>query len=102
VKLLLARNDVDPNKPDADGTTPLWRASWHGHEGVVKLLLAQADVNPNKPNNRLKRHSGAPATKGMKGWWRYCSRGTMSTMKSEGRMAEHHSGAPPGRAMRGW
>jgi len=49
VKLLLARNDVNPHKADSEGQTPLWRASYGGHEGVVKLLLARNDVNPDKP-----------------------------------------------------
>ncbi|RPA97765.1 ankyrin [Choiromyces venosus 120613-1] len=38
MKLLLARGDVNPNRPDSD--TPLLRAAWRGHEGVVKLLLS--------------------------------------------------------------
>jgi len=48
VKLLLARNDVDPDKPDNGGRTPLWGASSNGHVGVVRLLLARGDVDPNK------------------------------------------------------
>jgi len=52
VSLLLARNDVNPNKPTNDGKTPLWWASCNGHEGVVRLLLARGDVNPRQPDNR--------------------------------------------------
>ena len=51
VKLLLARNDANPDKPHNDGRTPLWAASYNGHEGVVKLLLARNDVDPDKLDN---------------------------------------------------
>lgn len=50
VKLLLERDDVDPNEPDADDATPLWIAAARGYKGVVKLLLARDDVNPNIPS----------------------------------------------------
>jgi len=48
---LLARKDVNPDKPSDDGRTPLCTASYKGHEGMVKLLLARSDVNPDKPSN---------------------------------------------------
>ena len=51
VMLLLARGDVNPDKPDSDGQTPLLWASKNGHEEVVRLLLARDDVNPDKPDN---------------------------------------------------
>jgi len=51
VKLLLARDDVDPDKPDNNGQAPLWRASSYGHEGVVRLLLPRDDVNPDRLDN---------------------------------------------------
>ena len=51
VKLLLGREEVDPDKHDLDGNTPLSLAAWDGHEGVVKILLAREEVNPDKPNN---------------------------------------------------
>ena len=50
-KLLLARNDVNPNESDQDDETPLWRASSNGRAGVVELLLARNDVNPYKQDN---------------------------------------------------
>ena len=39
LKLLLARDDVNPNKSNRFGWTPLSEAICNGHEGVVKLLL---------------------------------------------------------------
>ena len=51
MKLLLARNDVNADRPDGYGRTPLWSASSEGREGVVKLLLARDDVDLNKPDN---------------------------------------------------
>ena len=52
VQLLLSRNDVNADKPNNAGETPLWRASQNGYVGVVKLLLARNDVDANKPDNR--------------------------------------------------
>jgi len=51
VKLLLARDDVSPDRPDNDGRTPLSLAAGYGCEGVVKLLLARDDVSPDRPDN---------------------------------------------------
>ena len=49
VKMLLARNDVNPEKPDKHGQTPLCSAAENGHEGVVKILHGRDNVNPDKP-----------------------------------------------------
>jgi len=51
VKILLEREEVNPNKPNNHGATPLWFATAHGHEGVVKILLESEEVNPDKPDN---------------------------------------------------
>lgn len=45
VTLLLARNDVDPNRRDINRRTPFSYAAERGHETVVKILLAQDDVD---------------------------------------------------------
>ena len=48
MKLLLAREDVNPGSPDTPGgMAPLSYAAIGGHERVVKLLLAREDVNPD-------------------------------------------------------
>jgi len=39
VKILLGREEVNPDKPDNSGRTPLTHAASSGHEGVVKILL---------------------------------------------------------------
>jgi len=49
VKLLLEREDVDPNRPDKYEETPLEFAAFEGHERVVKLLLGREDVDPDRP-----------------------------------------------------
>ena len=47
VKLLLERENVDPNLVDTNGNGPLGCAAANGHEGVVKLLLKRENVDPN-------------------------------------------------------
>ena len=50
VKHLLDRQDVNPDKPDNEGNTPLSWAAITGHELLVKQLLDQEDVNPTAPD----------------------------------------------------
>jgi len=52
VKLLLAREDVDPERPDSQDVTPLLWAAYNGYEEVVKLLLGREDIEPNRPDNQ--------------------------------------------------
>ena len=49
--MLLDQDEVNPDKPDNDGRTPLLHAAWSGHTEVVKMLLDQDEVNPDKPDN---------------------------------------------------
>ena len=51
VKILLGRDDINPDIPNNDGDTPLCRAAITGREGVVKILLGRDDVNPDKPDD---------------------------------------------------
>jgi len=44
VKTLLGRGDVNPNKPDMFGQTPLFCATSRGHARVVALLLSRASA----------------------------------------------------------
>ena len=50
VRLLLARDEVNPDKPNNKDQTPVWSAADKGHEEVVELLLAENNVNPDKPD----------------------------------------------------
>ena len=50
VKILLAREEVNPDKPDRWSRTPLSYAAENGYEEVVKMLLGRKEVNPNKPD----------------------------------------------------
>ena len=51
MKMLLGRDDINPDKSGVWDQTPLSRATRNGHEGVVEMLLARDDVNPDKPGN---------------------------------------------------
>jgi len=48
VRTLLERDDVDPDKADKWGQTPLLWAANNGREGAVRMLLERNDVNPEK------------------------------------------------------
>ena len=48
MRLLLARDDVNLDKLDNDGDTPLDVASRYGYEGVVRLLLSSGAINQGK------------------------------------------------------
>ena len=50
VKQLLDRQEVNLDKPDNEGCTPLSRAAGQGHESVVRQLLDRQDVDPDKPD----------------------------------------------------
>jgi len=52
LKILLGRDDVNPDKPGFLEQTPLFWAARRGYEGVVKILLKRDDVNSNKPDNQ--------------------------------------------------
>ena len=41
VKMLLRRDEVNPDQPDNQGQVPLWYAAENGHAGVVALLQRQ-------------------------------------------------------------
>jgi len=47
LRILLERNNVNPNTVDKDGRTPLSLAVRGGDEEVVRLLLERNDVNLN-------------------------------------------------------
>jgi len=51
MKILLGREEVNADKPDLAGRTPLSYASWWGHEAVVKILLEREEVNADRPDN---------------------------------------------------
>jgi ankyrin repeat protein len=63
VKLLAARKDIDINKEDGEGMTPMVLAIDHDQPEIVKLFLARSDLDVNKRPatgdylNRAIRHS---------------------------------------------
>ena len=44
MKILFGREEVDPDKPDNGGQTPLSHATERGHEMVVALLQSRKAV----------------------------------------------------------
>ena len=51
MRLLLEREEVNLDKLDSRGRTPLSYAAGSGYEGVVKLLLEWEEVDPDKPDH---------------------------------------------------
>ena len=51
MKILLGREDVDPNTASQDGQTPLSWAARNGDEEVVKMLLERNNPNINTMDN---------------------------------------------------
>ena len=51
MKLLLDRNEVNPDSRSNYNNTPLLCAAQCGQEGIVKLLLDRKEVNLNSKNN---------------------------------------------------
>jgi len=51
-KILLERNDVNPDIADKNGRTPLSWAASYGNAKFVKMLLERNDVNPDTPDRR--------------------------------------------------
>ncbi|PUU73922.1 ankyrin repeat-containing domain protein, partial [Tuber borchii] len=51
-KMLLELGDVDPNKSDNGGQTPLYCAAHDWNEREVKWLLRHDDINPDKPGSQ--------------------------------------------------
>jgi len=49
--MLLERDEVNADRQDNDGQTPLLGASDKGHEGIVKMLLERDEVKPDNPAN---------------------------------------------------
>jgi len=102
VKVLLGRDDIDPNKPDHFGRTPLWLAASNAHEGVVKVLLERGDVNPDKPDEDGQTPLSQAAFYGHEGVVNYSSDGGMSIPTNQMCTAGHHSGGLPARGAREW
>jgi len=67
VKTLLERDDVNPDKPDKGGQTPLWWAAWNGREGVLRMLLGRDCVNPDKPDSNGRTPLWGAAESGEEG-----------------------------------
>ena len=56
VKMLLQREDVNPNQADTQyDRTPLSWAAYRGHGAIVKMLLEREDVNPDQPDTKSGR-----------------------------------------------
>jgi ankyrin repeat protein len=52
MKLLLAKNSVDPDSKNNNNRTPLSWAAANGRETVIKLFLVNNNVNPDSDNTK--------------------------------------------------
>ena len=103
VKILLDREDIDPNKPNEESQTPLFLAACNGHERVVRLLLGRDYVDPNKSRmRRAKHHYFWPLAMGTREWWDYYLDGTMLTPTNPIGAMKRHSRKLSGMNMREW
>jgi hypothetical protein len=71
VKILLARDDVDPEKPSKSGRTPFCWAAVKGHVGVMKLLLETGKVDVNSRTDDLTTPLSCAAAAGEEGSVRF-------------------------------
>ena len=56
MKIQIGRDDVNPNKPDRYGQTPLAWASCFGFVGIVEILLGRDDIDPDQPDEWAEHH----------------------------------------------
>ena len=64
MKILLRREEVNPDKPDRSGRTPLSYTAGYGREVVAKILLRREEVNPDKPDDSGRAPLSLPASHG--------------------------------------
>ena len=55
MKLLLEKNDVDPNVRDNFGCTPLASACLHKNIAIVRSLLSRHDIDPSIVDNIISQ-----------------------------------------------
>ena len=53
--MLLEREEVNPDRVDSYGQTPISWATEKGHEGIVKMLSARVEVNPDQADTDIRR-----------------------------------------------
>ena len=100
IEILLGREDIDTDKPTADGETPLLLAARNGHEGVVRMLLGRDDVNPDKPDEVGRTPLWWAARMGREEVVKILPDGTTSTPTNQMSLDKHRSGGLPTRGMR--
>jgi ankyrin repeat protein len=54
VAVLASKGDLDWDKKDSKGYTPLMLAAYHGNVWLVRHLVDKVKVNPNDPSQRTK------------------------------------------------
>jgi len=67
VKILLGREEVNPDKPDRLGQTPLSYAALAGHEGAVKIPPRREEVNSDWPDDDGRTPLSCAASSGHEG-----------------------------------
>jgi len=102
VRILLERNDVDPDSIGIDFLTPLSQAAGNGHEGVVRILVERNDVNPDKAYHDARTPLWLAAENGPGGVVRILLEREMSILIELTNEAEHCYGGLRGTDVAKW
>jgi len=71
VKLLLERNEIDPESRGNSGRTPLSYIAGHGSEWIVKILLERREADPESQDITAEHRSSMRPDRGVWGHWRW-------------------------------
>lgn len=88
-----SREDVDQDKPENTGRTPLSFAAWKGHEAVVKILLSSR-ITPTSQIIADKHRSFLPVGEYVRESRKWCLSGIRLTSQAGSLRQKHCSRLP--------
>ena len=89
--MLLEREEVNPDKPDDSGRSPLSYAASGNHEDVVRMLLRRAEVTPDTLDNDGRTPLWYATQGGYKGVAKMLLDAGRSTLTGQKTVAKCHS-----------